>query len=77
MTSLVYPTAHKCGNWDYKTNTPTTACMMNYRSWFVLNDATPRAPIQWTNKRTSNSMCAPHIRAVRQTNPENPSGLGW
>lgn len=36
--------AHKCGNWDHTTTTPSESCPMNYGSWFILDDASPRAP---------------------------------
>ncbi len=69
--------ADKCGNWDYKNNTPTTSCCMNYDSWFILDDMTPRAPIPWTNKRVGSSLCAHHIKAVRECNLEDMSALSW
>jgi len=69
--------AHKCGNWDFKTTTPSTSCTMNYGTWFILDDGTPRAPAPWTDKRTAPNLCAPHIKAIRESNLEDLPGLGW
>jgi len=67
--------AHKCGNWDHKGT--SSSCPMNYNSWFVLDDATPRKPIRWTNGKVRTSLCAPHLRVVREAHLEDLPSLGW
>ena len=68
---------HKCGNWDYKDNSPENSCCMNYGEWFILDNGVPRKPIQWTNRRMDSSLCAQHLKAVRDAGLEGLSGLGW
>jgi hypothetical protein len=67
--------AHKCGNWDYRATTPRKSCACNYQASFILNDATPRTPIPWTNNRAGVYHCARHIKAIREVKLE--SMLGW
>lgn len=67
--------AHMCGNWDYTTS--GTSCCMCYSADFVLDDATPRAPDPWTAWMTGISLCAPHIKAIREQNLEDLGDLNW
>jgi hypothetical protein len=70
--------AHKCGNWDYSSSGSKTSCVMNYDSYFILDNDFPRKPIQWTNNKTSTSnLCARHIEAIRKYNLEEDDDLGW
>lgn len=72
-----FDNAHKCGNWDWKDQANRTSCCMNYWFQFVLDDATPRAPIRWTQNRCSPEMCGPHLRHIRDYHLEDNPGLGW
>jgi hypothetical protein len=72
-----FDNAHKCGNWDWENKTVRTSCCMNYWFQFVLDDASPRAPILWTQNRQSAGMCGPHIVSIRDYHLEDNPGLGW
>jgi hypothetical protein len=68
---------HWCGNWDWIDQSTRTACCMNYWFMFVLDDASPRAPIRWTQNRTVNDLCGPHLRRMRDYHLEDNPDLGW
>jgi hypothetical protein len=72
-----FDNAHKCGNWDWINQATLTSCCMNYWFQFVLNDASPRKPIRWTQNRSSADMCGPHIVRIRDYHLEKNPGLGW
>ncbi|MEZ0469752.1 hypothetical protein [Luteimonas salinilitoris] len=72
-----FDNAHKCGNWDWESKAGRTSCCMNYWFQFVLNDASPRAPIAWTQNKQSANMCGPHIISIRDYHLEDNPGLGW
>jgi hypothetical protein len=72
-----FDNAHKCGNWDWVQQTDLTACCMNYWYPFVLDDASPRKPMPWTQNRGSADLCAHHIRNMRDYHLEKNPGLGW
>ena len=67
--------AHKCGNWDYYGT--GTSCTMNYGSWFILDNGTPRSPIPWTDGSVSTHLCASHLKGIRESNLEDIGALGW
>lgn len=69
--------AHRCGNWDWIDQPNRTSCNMNYWFSFLLNDATPRVPIPWTQNRVSAHFCAQHLRSIRKFHLEDNPGLGW
>ncbi|MFT3766440.1 MAG: hypothetical protein QM820_13145 [Minicystis sp.] len=72
-----FDNAHKCGNWDWINQTDRTSCCMNYWYQFVLDEANPRAPIAWTQNRSSPEMCGPHLRRIRDYHLEDNPGLRW
>jgi len=72
-----FDNAHKCGNWDWIKQTDRTSCCMNYWYFFVLDDASPRKPIQWTQNRAAVHLCGPHLRNIRDYQLEKNPGLGW
>ena len=72
-----FDNAHKCGNWDWIKQADRTSCCMNYWYFFVLDDASPRNPIQWTQHRASAHLCGPHLRNIRDYQLEKNPGLGW
>ncbi len=72
-----FDNAHKCGNWDWEQKANRSSCCMNYWFQFVLNNATPRAPIPWTQNRQSANMCGQHIISIRDYHLEDNPGLGW
>jgi hypothetical protein len=72
-----FDNAHKCGNWDWRGGPRRTACCMNYWFHWVLDNATPRVAIPWTQNRVSSHLCAAHIRRMRDYHLEENPGLGW
>jgi len=72
-----FDNAHKCGNWDWQKKANRTGCCMNYWFQFILDDSSPRAPIQWTQNRLSAEMCGPHLVRIRDYHLEDNPGLGW
>jgi hypothetical protein len=72
-----FDNAHKCGNWDWQQQAALKSCCMNYWIADVLNDATPRAPIPWSENRMSPHLCAPHLRHIRDYHLEDNEGFGW
>jgi len=50
---------------------------MNYWFQFVLDNATPRQPLSWTQNRESAFLCGPHMRNMRDYHLEKNPGLGW
>lgn len=72
-----FDNAHKCGNWDWRDQAARTSCCMCYWFEFVLDGASPRAPIQWTQNRNSADLCGPHLRHIRDYHLEDNPGLGW
>jgi hypothetical protein len=72
-----FDNAHKCGNWDWKKQTARTSCCMNYWFQFLLDDATPRAPIVWTQNRVGADLCGPHVRRMRDYHLQDNPGLKW
>ncbi len=72
-----FDNAHKCGNWDWEQKANRTSCCMNYWFQFVLDNSTPRRPVQWTQNRQSANLCGPHIVSIRDYHLEDNPGLGW
>lgn len=72
-----FDNAHKCGNWDWIKQSERTSCCMNYWYYFVLDDASPRKPIQWTQNRAAEDLCGPHLSNIRNYQLEKNPGLGW
>lgn len=72
-----FDNAHKCGNWDWVNKVVRTSCCMCYWFQFVLDDASPRVPIPWTQNRSGADLCAHHIRRMRDYHLEDNQGLGW
>lgn len=72
-----FDNAHKCGNWDWINQPHRTSCCMCYWFQFVLDDASPRKPIPWTQNRASAELCAHHVRRMRDYHLEDNPGLGW
>jgi hypothetical protein len=72
-----FDNSHKCGNWDWIDQANRTSCCMNYWIQFLLDDASPRAPIRWSQNRMSPELCAPHLRHIRDYHLEDNPGLGW
>ncbi len=72
-----FDNAHKCGNWDWVNQMNWTSCCMNYWFFFILDDASPRSPVAWTQNRCSATMCGPHIQHIRDYHLEKNPGLGW
>jgi len=50
---------------------------MDYWYDFVLDNATPRIPIPWTNNRMGVYLCAQHLHAIRMSHLEDYGALGW
>jgi len=50
---------------------------MCYWYLLVLDDASPRAAIPWTQNRAEPDLCAKHIRRMRDYHLEDNPGLGW
>jgi hypothetical protein len=69
--------AHKCGNWDWEAKAGRTSCCMNYWYHFLLDEASPRRPILWTQNRQSPKMCGQHIVSIRDSHLEDNPQLGW
>lgn len=69
--------AHKCGNWDWENKPTRTSCCMNYWYQFVLDNSTPRRPIQWTQNRRSANLCGHHIINIRDFHLEDNPILNW
>lgn len=72
-----FDNAHKCGNWDWENKATRTACCMCYWFQFVLDDASPRVAIPWTQNRAQPNLCAAHVRRMRDYHLEDNPGLGW
>jgi hypothetical protein len=72
-----FDNAHLCGNWDWIDQASRTSCCMNYWFHFVLDDASPRVPIRWTQGKTLNDLCGPHLRRIRDYHLEDNVDLGW
>jgi hypothetical protein len=72
-----FDNAHKCGNWDWIRQADRTSCCMNYWFQFVLDNAGPRAPIAWTQNRSSATLCGPHVRRMRDYHLQDNPGLAW
>jgi hypothetical protein len=72
-----FDNAHKCGNWDWEDKANRTCCCMNYWFQFVLDNASPRVPIRWSQNRPSANMCGPHLVSLRDYHLEDNPGLGW
>jgi len=72
-----FDNAHKCGNWDWRSQVDRTSCCMNYWFQFVLDNSAPRKPIPWTQDRTSADLCGPHIRRMRDYHLQDNPGLSW
>jgi hypothetical protein len=72
-----FDNAHKCGNFDWKNRATRNACAMCYWFQFVLDDATPRSPIAWSQNRAEPDLCAQHLRHMRDFHLEDNPGLGW
>lgn len=69
--------AHMCGNWDWINQAVRSSCCMNYWFQFVLDDASPRKPIPWTQNRVSADLCAEHILHIRRYHLDENPGLEW
>jgi hypothetical protein len=72
-----FDNAHKCGNWDWTADAERTSCCMNYVVSFILDDATPRAPIRWTQGQVSAELCARHLRGMREYHLQDNPALKW
>lgn len=72
-----FDNAHKCGNWDWIDQAERESCCMNYWYYFVLDNSSPRRPIQWTQNRRSAHLCGPHLRNIRDYQLEKNPALGW
>lgn len=72
-----FDNAHKCGNWDWEDQATRASCCMCYWFQFVLDDASPRRPIPWTQNRGAPNLCAQHLRRMRDYHLEDNPGLGW
>ena len=68
---------HQCGNWDWEHKERRSACCMNYGYQFVLDNASPRRPIPWTQNLESPNLCGPHIVSIRDAHLEDNPALGW
>lgn len=67
--------AHNCGYRDYTAN---AACAMTYGSYWLRSY--PDTLIPWSNGPSAGKLCAPHIKAIRQTRLEEEGPglkLGW
>lgn len=72
-----FDNAHQCGNWDWENKATRTSCCMVYWFQFVLDNSTPRRPIQWTQNRQSANLCGPHIIRIRDYHLEDNPVLNW
>ncbi len=72
-----FDNAHKCGNFSWKNRVTRSACAMCYWFQFVLDDASPRSAITWTQDRAEPDLCAQHLRRMRDYHLEDNLGLGW
>ncbi|NUQ64497.1 MAG: hypothetical protein HUU20_18685 [Pirellulales bacterium] len=76
LATSVHELAHG-GNWDYKSGSSEKSCVMNYEEAFILTDGPTRTPIPWTSNRVGLSLCAEHIKAIRQRQLETITTLAW